>query len=113
MQTIFICAISFHLFAQNIQKPIIDASTKLGSAIKSQEFTLQRVGETNTISSDLKWLPTLTNKCIGRQHRIPDQELIEKMKHEKTLLKESATLNKGTGSENSMLSVSPVVGTNF
>lgn len=85
----------------------------MGSAIKSQEFTLQRVGETNTISSDLKWLPTLTNKCIGRQHRIPDQELIEKMKHEKTLLKESATLNKGTGSENSMLSVSPVIGTNF
>ena len=113
MQTIFICAISFHLFAQNIQKPIIDASTKLGSAIKSQEFILQRVGETNTISSDLKWLPTLTNKCIGRQHRIPDQELIEKMKHEKTLLKQSAPLNKGNASENSMLSVSPVVGTNF
>jgi hypothetical protein len=112
-QTVLICAVSFNAFAQNVQKPTIDSSNKLGSAIKSQVFTLHCAGEINTPSADLKWLPTLTNKCVGRHHSIPDQELIEKMIDEKTLLKKNQGLNKNGNSENAVLSVTPVIGTNF
>ncbi|MBP7809040.1 MAG: T9SS type A sorting domain-containing protein [Bacteroidia bacterium] len=111
--TVLICVFSFNALAQNFEKPKIDDSNKLGSATKSQEFTLQCAGEINTISADLKWLPTLTNKCVGRNHSIPDQEAIEKMINEKTLLKQNQSANKAMNSENAITSVTPVIGTNF
>jgi len=102
------------IFAQNtVIKPKLDESNKLGSATKSAEFTLQRSGETNTTSADLKWLPILTNKCTPRVHQIPGQEEIAQMKKEKTLLKQNQSLNKTANGENSELSVTPVMGTNF
>ena len=79
MKTIFIqfaivAFLSTHLFAQSSEKrPLLDEKNKSGTAIRSQQFSLQCVGETNTQSADLKWLPTLTNKCVGRTHTIPDQ----------------------------------------
>lgn len=102
------------VFSQSLErKPKLNDQDKLGSATKSQEFTLQCVGEINTPSTDLKWRPTLTNKCVGRKHSIPDEELIEKMVHEKTLLKQSQNQSAKTSEESSVLSVTPVVGSNF
>lgn len=112
-QTILICAVSFNAFSQNIRKPTIDPSNKLGSAIKSQEFTLVCSGEVNTPSADLKWLPTLSNKYISHEPESPDAELIEKIKAEKLTLKRQQILNKNSGSESSVLSVTPVIGTNY
>lgn len=95
-------------------KPTINESGKLGSAIKSSEFAIARSGESNTASADLKWLPILSNKCTGRVHQIPDQEKIIAMKKEKTLLKQNQNINqKSVENENSSLSITPVVGTNF
>lgn len=101
------------IFSQHL-KPTIKESGKLGSAIKSSQFTITRSGESNTASADLKWLPILSNKCTGRVHQIPDQEKIIAMKKEKTLLKQNQNINqKSVENENSSLSITPVVGTNF
>lgn len=94
------------------KKPSINSAKSIGTAVKSAEFTMQCVGETNTQSKDLKWLPILTNKCVAHEPRIPDEELIEKIKKEKNSIKQN-TFNKTNTSENSVLSVTPVIGTNF
>ena len=94
------------------KKPSINSAKSIGTAVKSAEFTMQCVGETNTQSKDLKWLPILTNKCVAHEPRIPDEELIEKIKKEKNTIKQN-TFNKPNTSENSVLSVTPVIGTNF
>lgn len=111
--SILLCALGLSIFAQNnVTKPKLDESNKLGSAVKSSEFTLQRSGETNSISADLKWYPILSNKCVSRVHQIPGQEEIAQMKKEKTLQKQNLSLNK-TANENAVTSVTPVIGTNY
>ena len=101
-------------FAQNIEKKQkIDENRKISSATKSQEFSVELSGETNTISADLKWLPILTNKCIGRSHISPNQDFIKELKKNKTIEKQNATLNKNGMNENSVNFVTPVVGNNF
>jgi hypothetical protein len=108
------CCITVVSIAQNIEKkPKIDENRKISSATKSQEFSVELSGETNTISADLKWLPILTNKCIGRSHISPNQDFIKELKKNKTIEKQNATLNKNGMSENSVNFVTPVVGNNF
>ncbi len=94
------------------QKNISGESTKSGDAVKSAMFFTKSAGITNTAGADLKWRPILTKKCISFEPMAPDQEIIEKVKAEKLLLKQhqNNTTNK---SELSALSGSPVVGTNF
>lgn len=112
-QTILIYILSINVYAQNFErKPKIDDTKKLGSAIKSAEFTLQRSGETNTQSADLKWLPILTNKCLSHEPKEPNEELLEDIKREKTKNKFSKNANRTSG-ENSTLSVTPLIGTNY
>lgn len=108
-----LAGINAPLSAQHI-KPVLSNEGKSGSAIKSAEFTVVRSGETNVMSADLKWLPILSNKCTGRVHQIPDQEKIIAIKKEKTLLKQNQLNNqKNLQEENSSLSITPVMGTNF
>jgi hypothetical protein len=112
-QICFISLFSLSTLAQNFErKPIIDESKKIGSAIKSHEFAIQCVGETNTKSTDLKWLPILTNKCVARKPKSNDDVLIEQIKKEKTLLKQNSIQNKNN-SESGASTVAPVIGTNF
>lgn len=112
---LFILALTFTgtIFAQD-QKTILDESKKLGSATKSQQFTLPRSGETNSASADLKWKPILIKKRVSFEPKAPNAELIEKIKSEKLLLKlQQNKNNTATFSESSTQSVSPVVGTNY
>ena len=109
----FIAGASCTAYSQQL-KPVLNDAGKTGTAQKSAEFTIVRSGESNTQSADLKWLPVLSNKCTGRIHQIPGQEEIQQMVKEKTLLKQQSMPNQKTnGGENSSLSVTPVMGTNF
>lgn len=113
IQTILIITLSISSFAQNVEKkPKIDETKKLGSAVKSAELILHRAGETNTKSADLKWLPILTNKCLSREPKEPNEESIEEIKREKTKNKFSKNAKRTSG-ENSSLSVTPLIGTNY
>ena len=109
--TTLIAFIGLSVFAQE-QKIMLDESKKLGSATKSQMFTLQCLGELNTPTSDLKWRPVLTTKCIAREPKAPDYELIEKTKEDKLILKQK-NQNKNVNSELYIQSVTPVVGSNW
>lgn len=109
-----ICAvISTRSFSQNAIKPVLNTNDKDGTAQKSAEFTLVRSGESNTQSTDLKWLPILSNKCIGREHHIPDEEKIKKIIQENTLLKQQNTSLKNSVTQNAVTTVTPAIGTNF
>ena len=99
--------------AQN-QKVKLDESKKLGSATKSPILTLKCLGEINTPTADLKWRPILANKCIAREPKVPDYELIEKMKEEKLILRQQQNKNiVNDNTEKSVQTVTPVVGTNY
>ena len=104
--------IGLSVFAQE-QKLKLDESRKLGSAEKSQTFSLQCQGEINTPTADLKWRPILTTKCIAREPKEPDEELIEKIKAEKLILKQKQVLNKNDNSEIFSKTVTPLVGSNW
>lgn len=101
------------------QKMKIDEQNKLGSAKKSAEFSLVRFGESNMVSADLRWLPILANKCISREPKIPNHELIEKMKAEKLLTKQNtlaskpSDVNTDSDSDNSERVINPIVGANW
>ncbi len=113
-KTILFCTMGISSIAQNnLTKPLLDETKKLGSAIKSQEYTLTRTGEINSPSADLKWLPTLTTKCVGHDHNQPNKELIEKMVQEKTALKQSSNSTKKVSDISNVAAVTPVIGTNF
>ena len=90
-----------------------DESKKLGGASKSQPFILECLGETNQVSADLSWRPILTNVCVAREPKVPDHELIEKMKEDKLLLKQQQSQSNRIGSESSAQSVTPIVGSNW
>jgi hypothetical protein len=70
------------------EKIKLDQSKKLGVGIKSELFTAECLGVTNSQTADLKWLPILTNKAVGRvPKKGPDHELLAQMKAEKLLIK--------------------------
>lgn len=108
---IVLAVISLSAFAQE-GKIKLDVNKKLGSAHKSQEYTLQCRGEIHTPSTDLKWRPVLNTKCISREPQIPGFEEIEKMKEEKLLFKQQNS-NRTANPELSTQIVTPVVGSNW
>ncbi len=113
-QCIIICLFCLNASSQNnSRKPILDPANKEGSAIKSAEFTLKCAGEITTPSADLKWRPGLITKCIGKEHSFPEEELIKKMKAEKTALKLASSQNKYSAIEKAAGNITPIVGTNF
>lgn len=87
-------------------------SPKRGDASMSTIITTPLFGEVNTPSVDLKWKPVLSTKCIGFKPQEPNEELIEKIKAEKLLLRNSSSAKK-LGTENTTQAVTPAVGTNF
>ncbi|MEI6853997.1 MAG: hypothetical protein WCL06_14215, partial [Bacteroidota bacterium] len=101
-------------FAQ-VQKIKLDESKKIGSATKSEMFTVQCKGAVNPPSADLKWRPILTKKIIETdKEEAPDQILIEKIKSDKLKLQQLQDKNNtDTSAEISTKSVTPVVGTNW
>jgi len=102
--------IGLSTFSQE-QKTTLDESKKLGSATKSEMFTLQCLGEVNTPSADLKWKPILTiKKFKSFRPQAQDYELIKQIKSEKLIIKQQ---DISDNSESSSRSVTPVVGTNF
>lgn len=109
--TIVLTLYSFSLYAQE-QKIKLDENKKLGTATKSQEFTLLCSGEINTPTTDLKWRPILNTKCISREPQIPDYEIIEKIKEDKTLVKQKKHVNSSS-SEKTTQTVNPVIGANW
>ncbi len=113
IHTFLILGIGFGANSQNLQRPYLDGADKLGSATRSEVFSLPCAGEVNTNSTDLRWLPTLTNKCVGRVHSLPGQEQMEKMIHEKTLNKLSLLKTETGSGESAASSPSPVIGASF
>ena len=100
-------------FAQD-QKLKLDENKKLGSATKSQVFTLSCLGSLNTPTADLKWKPILSTKYKSFEPQEPNFELIKKIKAEKFISKQGQIQNnKNNSSELSTQSTTPVVGTNF
>ncbi len=95
------------------KKMVIDQSKKLGSATKSEKYSVERRGEINTPSADLKWRPILTKKIVSFEPQSPDAELIERIKAQKLIIKQQQAQNKNNGSEVSTQSVTPLVGTNY
>ena len=110
LSTFLLTLLGLSLFAQE-QKGILDLSKKIGSATKSQMFTLQCLGEISTPTADLKWKPILARKYIALEPKVPNFEMIEEMKIEK--LKQKKISNKKINQELSTQSVLPVMGTNF
>ncbi len=109
--TIWLIIFGLSTFAQE-QKIKLDESKKLGTATKSQIFTIQCLGEINTPTVDLKWRPILTTKCVEREPKVPNYERIEKLKEEKLKLKQQQT-RKSNNSEISAQSTTPLIGTNY
>lgn len=94
-------------------KPVMDKSKIAGSASKSQIIATPLFGEAKTESADLKWRPSLVNKCIAREPKVPNYELIEKMKVDKMILKKESMTRKNGNSEQGTQSVTPVVGASY
>lgn len=96
------------------QKIMLDEGKKLGSAKKSQVFTLPCSGETNNISADLRWKPILIKKCVSLEPKLPNEDLIKKIKEEKLISKlQQNKNNKAPLSELSSQTATPVVGINY
>lgn len=110
--TLLLAFIGLSTFSQE-QKIMLDESKKLGSATKSEMFTIECSGEVNTPSADLKWKPILTKKVYKSfRPKVPDYELIEQIKSEKLLIKQQNTQKTQDDFEFSK-TVTPIVGTNF
>ena len=90
-----------------------DDTKIVGTTSPSNTFLLQCKGLVNPPSSDLKWRPLLSNKFLESEPKDQDQDLIEKIKNEKQKLKQQRVKNGNSINEQSTLSVSPVVGTNY
>ena len=107
--------ISTNIFAQE-QKVKLDESKKLGSAKRSQEFTMLCLGEINPSTSALKGKSIAKNLLCEREPKIPDYKLLEKIKNKKLLLKKQQNNldnYKIPYSELNTQSVIPVVGSNW
>ncbi len=109
--TVFLALLSLTVFGQE-DRVRLDVQESQGSAIKSRQFTLECLGEINTPSTDLKWRPILNTVCIAREPKMPDYEMIKKIKEAKTEVKEKMKGNI-PGSEISPRTVTPVVGSNW
>lgn len=110
--TLLLAIFCLNLFGQTPEaKMKLDESKIVGTATKSSALTLQCQGEINPVSTDLKWRPILTNKCIAHEPKVPNEDLIEKMKETKT--KFTKNENKTSEQTREAMSVTPVVGTNY
>lgn len=86
---------------------------KTNSFVKSPEFKTPIFRELSPSSLDLSWRPMLTNICV-KHHSENSDELIERIKEQKLLLKKSA-FNKTDNVENSTetATYTPVIAANF
>ncbi len=87
-------------------------SDKVGGATKSEMFTVECNGAVRPVSADLKWRPVLNKKTTAFEPKIPNEELIERIKAEKLKLKYQTSDNEGAG-EKSTATVTPIVGVNY
>ncbi|MDZ4679620.1 MAG: T9SS type A sorting domain-containing protein [Saprospiraceae bacterium] len=99
-------------FAQHKKATIPPTAKVISQGKKSPEYTVQPSGEIKPVSVNLQWRPLLSNKCI--KHHSENEERIEQIKKEKTLLKK-----KGAAKTNdeelaaTPTEITPVVGANF
>lgn len=113
LSILMLVAIGFTAVGQET-KMKLDESKIIGSTVKSQLMITPCSGEINTPSTDLKWKPILTTKCVAFEPKEPDEELVEKIKAEKLKLKnQSLSKTSSANNENSTQAVVPAVGTNF
>lgn len=110
---VFALLVTFTFASKGQEKKVkLDVSGIAGSATKSEIITVPCQGFVNPPSVDLKWRPLLTKKNISFEPKVPNEELIEKMKEEKLKLKNQKQ-NIENNAENATLSVTPIVGTNY
>ena len=110
---IFTLIISFVLTVEGQEQKIkLNESDKIGSATKSEIFSVQCQGAVKPVSADLKWRPVLNKKTTSFEPKVPNEERIEKIKAEKLKLK-SQISNNNDGCEKSISTVTPIVGTNY
>jgi hypothetical protein len=109
--SLLLIIISLSISAQEQKKS--GESQRMGDANKSALITTPCMGELNTPTADLKWRPILTKKIVAFEPKVPDEELIEKIKSEKLLLKQQHAKTANNTEELSAQPVVPLVGTNY
>lgn len=110
----FLAICVFGLVYGQDEKIKLDESKKLGSGVKSELFTAECLGVTNTVSTDLKWLPLLSNKAVGRvPKKGPDYELLEQIKTEKLQTKYPDKYTGYSVDEPTTKATTPVMGNNW
>ncbi|HOY31050.1 MAG TPA: hypothetical protein PKW80_04135 [Bacteroidales bacterium] len=116
MKKIFIYITLHFLFFLTVsgqeQKVKPDESRKVGGATKSGIIKTECQGFVNSPGTDLKWRPILTHKTTSLRPKVPDKELIEKIKSEKLKTKYLKS-NADTTDEKSTMTITPVVGTSY
>jgi hypothetical protein len=96
--------------AQN-EKAKLDASKAEGGATKSAILISPLKSKTGIHEMDTKWQSVLTH--VMSENESPNNELLQKLKEEKTKEKFASSNDKSIDSENSTQTITPVIGTNF
>src|ERR1700749_3870334 len=76
-----------------------DESKKIASNFPSQKITVQCKGFVNPPSTDLKWRPMLSTEFIESEPQSPNQEEIDQIKRDKSLLKQLSSTNRFSNTE--------------
>lgn len=85
-----------------------------GDGACSGKLSIICSGEITTPTADLKWKPGLTHKTEEHEAKAPDQDLIDRIKAEKTKLKFAGQSKQLINNDNnSILTTTPVVGVNY
>lgn len=96
------------------RKPVLDERNREGTAQRSEQFSTPCRGQINSPSTDLKWRPVLTNMCVSREPKGPNEEYIDSVKAVKLSLKTSGFINRfSIDVPVAPQSVTPVVGVNY
>lgn len=104
---VFVSCSLFAQIATDMVKP--DESKIIGTATKSAIHTATGIS-IQPVTTDLKWRPILTNKCIFREPKVPFEEYIESLKNTKTKI---VNPNAAEATNKSVATVVPVVGVNY
>jgi Secretion system C-terminal sorting domain len=101
-------------FSANAQEKAVgtDPSKIVGTTTPHVGVPVQCSGSANTQSLDLNWRPVLEKKVAEAEHPAPDQELIEKIKEQKRLLRMSNPGASHAGAEKTT-AILPEIGPNF
>ncbi|MEI7801714.1 MAG: T9SS type A sorting domain-containing protein [Bacteroidota bacterium] len=110
LPTLFLLIVSVS-YAQVVMEKA-DENKRVGYSLPSQGSPAHFMGLKNVPSADLNWSPILTRKIEAFEPKVPNEELIEEIKKQKSILKNEIEDSLQVKDENTR-SVTPIMGTNF